>query len=155
MACTVHFVRIAVEVDVVSGSTTHDDPIANFKSVDSLRVRLEALVAVFDIDGDVVWRAVSERYVGKPGVTGVNSTGIAGALAWVACYCCAIGSLVEACCAVANVWSGHAVEVVGRIIPEEIGHGPYWDNIAFWGRNDGLTRFKGCCQCEGSDGNKG
>lgn len=115
-------------------------------------VRLKALVAVFDINGDVVWRAVSERYVGKPSVAGIDSTDLAGPLAWVAGECCAIGSLVEASCSVANIWSRHAVKVVRGIVPEEIGHRPHRDDIAFWWRNDGLARFKRFCYCEGNDG---
>lgn len=111
MTYTGRFVRIAIKVEVVSRSATYHDPVANFKSVNSLRIGLKALVAVFDIDGDVVWRAISQRHLGKSRVACRNTADVAGTLTRVTSHCSG-GRAVEAGCTVADVWSSYAIKVV-------------------------------------------
>ena len=111
MTYTGRFVRIAIKVEVISRSATHHNPVANFKSVNSLRVGLKALVAVFDIDGDVVGRAISQRHLWESRVACRNAADVAGTLARVASHCSG-GCGVEAGRTVADVRPSYAIEVV-------------------------------------------
>jgi hypothetical protein len=112
MACTGRFIRITVKVKVIGRTTAHDNSIANLEAVDRLWICLKALVAICNVDGDVVWRAIAERNLREACVASGHAADIAGALARVAGHC-AGGCTVEAGCAIADIWSRHAIEVMG------------------------------------------
>ena len=73
-------IRVSVEVQVVCRSTALDTSFAHFGPTDALRVRLEASVAVFDGEGDGIWRAVAEGLEREARVAGWDAARIAGAL---------------------------------------------------------------------------
>lgn len=114
----------SVEVEKISRATTIDVSFACLVSMDGLRIRLGASSEAIDGDGKHVRRAVAKRLKWKACVAGGNATLLTRALAGVAGECLAGGGAVEAGGAVANIWAGNAIQIVGAVEPVEIGNSP-------------------------------